>query len=69
MKAILVVMMFLVSSVAIASERYEIQPRYTDFTPGDGFMDAGSRTNPYEVKSHAGGTIGTIQPRFKEWNK
>ena len=42
---------------------YTIRPRAPDFTPGDGFMDKGSYSNPYIIEDSHGREVGTIRPR------
>ena len=63
MKWLIVLVVLSVSSVAYA-ERSTIEPRYYDLTPNDGFMDAGTAVNPYEIKDSYGNTRATIEPRY-----
>ena len=42
---------------------YEIKPQTMDLNPNDGFMDAGSYTNPYTVTDNYGNEQGTIRPQ------
>lgn len=41
-----------------------IESGYIDLTPNDGFMDAGSYTNPYVIKNQSGETIAKIKPKY-----
>ena len=42
-----------------------IAPQYPDTTPGDGFMDSGSYSNPLIIRQD-GETIGTMRPRYHD---
>jgi len=55
------------AGTALADDTWTIEPRYHDFTPNDGFMDQGSRQNPYELRDQRGQTRGTIQPRYHDF--
>ena len=42
--------LFLLCLVASAADDVELQPKYPDAIPHDGWWDAGTRTNPYVVE-------------------
>ena len=44
-KLLVIVLVLMFCGVCFAGEK-EIRPRYHDFTPNDGFMDAGTWQNP-----------------------
>lgn len=50
------------------AEEYFIKARIIDFTPNDGFMDAGSSVNPYVIQNSMGNTYGTIHSRSTDFN-
>ena len=62
MKTFIILAVVLFASVAMAGE-YTIKTNIPDFTPGDGFMDAGSPLNPYVVTDSYGREVGKIQSR------
>ena len=43
-----------------------ITPQYTDLTPNDGFMDAGTWSNPLIVENDHGTPVGRVQPRYHD---
>ena len=53
----------LVASLAIA-QQLEITPKYTDLTPNDNFMDAGTNYNPYIIKDGYGNQKATIKSKY-----
>ena len=44
-----------------------VQPKLHDFTPGDGFIEQGTRNNPYVIRNSTGHTLGTIQPKYHDF--
>ena len=67
MKIIIGFFLILFCTVACAEEM-TIESRYMDLTPNDGFMDAGSYSNPYEVQDYYGNTRATIAPRYMDFD-
>lgn len=64
MKKLVLITVFLgLCSISYAGEQ-EITPRYFDLTPNDGFLDAGTPSNPYIIKDQYGREKGTIKPRY-----
>ena len=48
------------------NDRYSIEPQTYDVVPNDGFMDAGSMSNPYTVYTPSRNPIGTLEPRYPD---
>lgn len=62
---IFVVLMFCMVSMAIAGE-WAIEPRYQDLTPGDGFCEAGSPSNPFVIRNSSNHEIAEVKPRYQD---
>ena len=67
LKIILIILVFSFVACNSFARELEIQPEYNDLNPGDGFMDAGSKSNPYVISS-GGRDIGTISPKYMDLN-
>lgn len=65
-KLLVIVLVLMFCGVCFASEK-EIRPRYNDFTPNDGFMDAGTRQNPYVIEDDTGRELGEIKSRYHDF--
>ena len=60
MKAFLI-SIFIFSASFVWAGEYTISPMVPDLMPGDGFMEAGSSSNPYVMTTDDGTEIGTIE--------
>ena len=68
MRTILISILAILFSFSLTlAEEYIIRPTVPDFTPGDGFLDAGSQFNPYVIETQSGEEIGTIQSEVPDF--
>lgn len=68
MRKLLAILILLAIVPQMALADWEIKPRYFDFDSNDGFMDAGTWSNPYEIEDSWGNTRGTVEPRYFDFD-
>lgn len=65
MSYLAIITILLIASSAYA-EKYTIQSEINDLEPGDGFMEAGTPSNPYVVKDSGGSQVETISTQMQD---
>ena len=66
MKILIVVLLLVSFAVYCFGDQLDIKPRYQDANPNDGYMDAGTRYNPYVIVDQYGNEVGSVEARYPE---
>lgn len=66
MKTFIIALLLIAFVTYCYGDQVDIRPRYQDTNPNDGYMDAGSRFNPFVIVDNYGNEIGSINARYPE---